>query len=155
MLRQLAALPEAAVISRVGALLEHWAPGSVGAHDLVEAWLAAAGAVEAEAILDAVDRGAAIGSFDQAWSAQYLQDAGAHGPATELAELALRGWHWDREATRGLRRFCSGPTEPWRCRDWPHWQSNIRRRSCSQVSWMPLMTPIPTSSGPGRASPDS
>ena len=104
MLRQLAAFPEAAVISRIGALLEHWAPGSVGAHDLVEAWLAAAGAVEAEAILDAVDRGAAIGSFDQAWSAQYLQDAGAHGPATELAELALRGWHWDRD---GYQRAAS------------------------------------------------
>ena len=92
-LKQLAAFPEAAVVLRVGALLERWVPGSTGAHDLIEAWLAAAGAGAAEAVLDAVDQGAAISSFDQAWSAQHLQDAGAHAAATKLAELALRGQH--------------------------------------------------------------
>lgn len=91
LLKQLAAFPEAAVVVRVAALLEGWVPGSFGASDLVDAWLAAAGVDEADALLAALDRGAAIGCLDQAWSAQHLQDAGAHTASTELAELALCG----------------------------------------------------------------
>lgn len=88
MLTHLAAYPEAKVISRVRALLEHWVPSRFGAHSLIEAWLAVESA--GEPILNAIDRGAALDIFDQVWSAQYLLDAGEQAAATELAERALR-----------------------------------------------------------------
>ena len=91
MLKHLAAYPEAAVVSRVRVLLEHWTASGIGAGDLIEAWLASEPA--GESILDAIDRGAALDTHDQAWSARYLQDAGQHAAATELAERLLRCRH--------------------------------------------------------------
>lgn len=95
MLKQLAGYPEAAVVSRVGALLEGWSPSGIGAHDLIEAWLAVEPA--GESILDAIDRGIALDVFDQVWTAQHLQEAGEQAAATELAERALRSRHGRRQ----------------------------------------------------------
>ncbi len=94
-LKHLAAYPEAAVVSRVSALLEGWTPSGAGGHHLIDAWLA----VEpvGESILDAIDRGAAFDCYDQAWTAQHLQDAGLQAAATELAERALRSRHGHRQ----------------------------------------------------------
>jgi len=90
-LKQLAPYPEAAVVGRVRALLEHWVPSSLGAGNLIEAWLAVEPA--GKPILDAINDGAALGTFDQAWGAHHLQAAGEHAAATELAEHALRSPH--------------------------------------------------------------
>ncbi|MGH3975946.1 MAG: hypothetical protein ACRDS9_21835, partial [Pseudonocardiaceae bacterium] len=95
MLKHLAPYPEAAVVSRVSALLEGWTPSGVGGHDLIDAWLAVEPA--GESILDAIDRGAAFYCYDQAWTAQYLQDAGQQAVATELAERALCSRHGRRQ----------------------------------------------------------
>ena len=95
MLKHLAAYPEAAVVSRVRALLEHWVPNNFWAHSLIDAWLAVEPA--GESILDAIDRGAALHTIDQAHTAKHLQDAGEQAAATELAELALRSRHGDRK----------------------------------------------------------
>jgi hypothetical protein len=87
MLKQLAPYPEAAVVTRARALLERF-PSVIGANNIIEAWLA----VEpvGESILDAIHCGAALGIFDQAWSAQHLQEAGEHAAAIELAAHVLR-----------------------------------------------------------------
>ncbi|MGH3706824.1 MAG: NACHT domain-containing protein [Pseudonocardiaceae bacterium] len=87
MLKQLAPYPDAAVVSRVSVLLEQCAT-VIGAHALIDAWLAVEPA--GESILDTIDRGAMLYIYDQAWSAQHLQAAGAQAAATELAEHALR-----------------------------------------------------------------
>jgi hypothetical protein len=94
MLEQLAPYPEAAVISRVSVLLERF-PSVIGVSNLIDAWLAVEPA--GESILEAIDRGAALGVFEQAWSAQSLQDAGEHAAATELAERALRSRYGRRQ----------------------------------------------------------
>ena len=92
-LEQLAAYPEAAVVSRARILLERF-PGAIGAHSLIQAWLA----VEpvGESILDLTERGAALSFFDQAWTAKHLQDAGQQAAARELAERVLRSAHCRR-----------------------------------------------------------
>ena len=87
MLKQLAPYPEAAVISGVSVLIERFS-SVVGAHDLIDAWLAVEPA--GESILDAIDCGAVLDIYDQALSAQHFQAAGAQAAATELAERALR-----------------------------------------------------------------
>lgn len=96
MLKHLAVYPEAAVVSRVRALLEHWNASGIGANSLIEAWLASEPAA-GESILDAIDRGAALDTHDLGWSAQHLQDAGQQAAATELAERLLRYRHGRRE----------------------------------------------------------
>lgn len=95
MLKHLAAYPEAAVASRVCALLESWTPRVIGAHELIDAWLAVEPA--GESILNAIDCGAASNYYDQAWTAQHLQDAGQHAAATELAKRVLRSRHGRRQ----------------------------------------------------------
>ncbi|MBW0009599.1 MAG: hypothetical protein JO063_05685, partial [Pseudonocardiales bacterium] len=97
MLKQLAPYPEAEVASRVRALLERFS-SVIGANGLIEAWLAVEPA--GKSILDAVDRGTMLYTFDQAWSAQYLQDAGEWAAATELAERVLRSRHDSRKYYR-------------------------------------------------------
>jgi hypothetical protein len=95
MLQQLAPYPEAAVVSRVSVLLERFA-AVIGANELIKAWLAVEPA--GEAILDTVDRGAALCIFDQALSASHFQAAGEQAAATELAERALRPLKGDHRA---------------------------------------------------------
>jgi hypothetical protein len=95
MLKALAAYPEAAAVSRVRVLLENWTASGIGAHNLIDAWLASEPA--GEPILDAIDRGAALDPYDLAWSAQRLQDAGQQAAATELAERLLHYRHGRRE----------------------------------------------------------
>ena len=93
-LKRLAAYPEAAVVSRVRVLLEHWTDGT-GANRLIDAWLASE--PEGEPILEVIDRGAALSTYDLAWSAQRFHDAGQQAAATELAERLLRCRHASRE----------------------------------------------------------
>lgn len=94
MLKQLAPYPEAAVVSRVSVLLERF-PSVIGASNLIDAWLTVE--LAGESILEVIDRGAALRVFEQAWSAQYLQDAGEHAAAIELSGRALRSRHGSRE----------------------------------------------------------
>ncbi|MGH3915725.1 MAG: NACHT domain-containing protein [Pseudonocardiaceae bacterium] len=93
-LKHLAAYPEAAVVSRVSALLVGWIPNGIGAHNLIEAWLAMEPG--GRFVLDSIDRGTALCTYDQAWTAQHLQDAGEQAAATELAVLVLRSRHGSR-----------------------------------------------------------
>ncbi|MGH3722470.1 MAG: NACHT domain-containing protein [Pseudonocardiaceae bacterium] len=90
-LKQLAPYPEAAVVSRVSTLLEHWVPSGLGASNLIEAWLAVEPA--GKPILDAINGGAKLSIFDQAWGAHHLQAAGEYAAATELTKHALRSLH--------------------------------------------------------------
>jgi hypothetical protein len=99
MLRQLAPYPEAAVVSRIRFLREHWVSTGVSMdkgliHDLIEAWLEAEPA--GTSVLNAIDSGAPLGTFDPVWSAERLQDAGEHAAAIELAERALRSRYGSR-----------------------------------------------------------
>jgi hypothetical protein len=86
-LNQLAAYPEAAVASRASVLLERF-PTVFGTSELIGAWLAVEPA--AEAVVNAVDRGAALSVWDQIRSARRFQVAGEFTVAKELAERALR-----------------------------------------------------------------
>jgi hypothetical protein len=76
--------------SRVKVLLERFS-SVIGASNLIDAWLDVESA--GESILDATDLGAALRTFDQAYSAQHLQETGEHAAATELAERALCSPH--------------------------------------------------------------
>ena len=68
-LKHLAAYSEAAVASRVSALLADWTPNGIGAPALIDAWLAVEPA--GESILDIIDRGAALHVFDQVMAAAF------------------------------------------------------------------------------------
>ncbi|MGH3773005.1 MAG: hypothetical protein ACRDRW_16700 [Pseudonocardiaceae bacterium] len=59
--------------------------------------------------MDAIDRSAALGTFDQAWSARSLQVAGEHAAATEMAERALRSPH----GSSGSDDFLNAGVEQW------------------------------------------
>ncbi|MGH3833234.1 MAG: hypothetical protein ACRDRS_22835, partial [Pseudonocardiaceae bacterium] len=95
LLQQLAAYPADAVVSRISALFEHWNPSDFGAYLRIEACLTVGPA--GRSILDAIDCGAALGSFDQGWGAQRLQAAGEHTAATELAMHAIRSSYGSRD----------------------------------------------------------
>lgn len=102
MLKQLAAYPEAAVASRASVLLERF-PSAFGAHELIGAWLAAEPA--GEAILNLINRGAALTILNQVWGAHKFRVAGELAAATELAERVLLkrngiySFHYERAAS--------------------------------------------------------
>jgi hypothetical protein len=101
MLKRVVAVdPTIAVVPRVRALLE--GPGTacvIGAHDLIAAWMSAEGTSAAEEIMDLIDRGKALGPYDQAQCADTFLAAGAAPQAAELAYAALHAGSPSRRET--------------------------------------------------------
>ncbi|MFF4351416.1 NACHT domain-containing protein [Streptomyces sp. NPDC001530] len=67
--------------------VERWAVYGTG--EAVRTWLAAAGVTEAEQIMQRLDRGHVLSSYDRSRAAKAFFEAGALDQAREMAELAL------------------------------------------------------------------